>query len=112
MRLASENPRRGYSRVHGELGKLGYSIGRSTVRDVLKRHQVPPAPHRGRFGSTWREFLRHYRHQMLACDFFTVETLFLRTVYVLFFIELARRRVHLGGCTMHPASAWVAQQAR
>lgn len=112
LRLAHENPAWGYSRIHGELSKLGYSIGRSTVRDVLKRRGMPPAPQRARRGSTWRSFLRQHAPQMLACDFFTVETLFLRTVYVLFFIELDTRRVHLAGCTAHPTAAWVTQQAR
>jgi putative transposase len=54
----------------------------------------------------------HYKEQLLACDFFTVDTLFLRTVYVLFFIELSTRRVYLAGCTTQPTSAWVTQQAR
>ena len=87
-------------------------IGRSTVRDVLKRHGVPPAPARERQPSTWRAFLRRHQDQILACDFFTVDTLFLQTVFVLFFIELGTRRVHLAGCTAHPTAAWVAQQAR
>lgn len=112
LRLARENPRWGYSRIQGEVLKLGQTTGRSTVRDVLKRHQVPPVHHRVRHGTTWRAFLGHYRYQMLACDFFTVETLFLRTVYVLFFIELATRRVHIVGCTEHPTTEWVVPQAR
>jgi len=112
LRLARENPRRGYSRIHGELGKLGHTIGRSTVRDVLKRPQVPPAPHRRQRGSTWRSFLAQHSQQILACDFFTVETAFLQTLYVFFFIELGTRRVHLAGCTAHPTAAWVGQQAR
>jgi transposase InsO family protein len=112
VRLARENPSWGYSRIHGELGKLGHGLGRSTVRDVLTRQHVPPAPARRQKGSTWRQFLGHYRHQMLACDFFTVETAFLQTLYVFFFIELGTRRVHLAGCTAHPTAAWVVQQAR
>jgi hypothetical protein len=112
LRLARENPSWGYSRIHGELVKLGHSIGRSTVRDVLKRQQVPPAPHRRRTGSTWRSFLTHHGQQILACDFFTVETAFLQTLYVFFFIELGTRKVHLAGCTAHPTAAWVVQQAR
>ena len=112
LRLAQENPRWGYGKIHGELGKLGYTVGRSTVRDVLKRHRVPPAPERSRRGTTWRQFLAQQCSQMLACDFFTVETLGLRTLYVLFFIELETRRVHLAGCTAHPTTAWVTQQAR
>src|SRR5919202_5106580 len=112
LRFAEENPRWGYSRIHGELRKLGYTLSRSAVRDVLKRHRVPPAPERGRRGDSWRRFLAQHREQFLACDFFTVETLFLKTVYVLFFIELGTRRVHLAGCTTHPTAAWVTQQAR
>jgi transposase InsO family protein len=73
---------------------------------------VPPAPERRRRGSTWRAFLRRHQDQILACDFFTVETLVLKTVYVLFFIELGTRRVHLAGCTTNPTAAWVTQQAR
>jgi transposase InsO family protein len=112
LRLANENPRWGYSKLQGELLKLGYEIGRSTVRDLLKRHRVPPAPQRGQRGSSWHAFLEHYKQQMLACDFFTVETAWLQTLYVLFFLELGTRRVHVAGCTAHPTSAWVTQQAR
>ncbi len=112
LRLAKENPGWGYSKLQGELLKLGYDMGRSTIRDVLKRHQVPPAPQRTRQGSSWRTFLGHYKQQILACDFFTVETVWLQTLYVLFWIELGSRRVHLAGCTAEPTAAWVTQQAR
>jgi transposase InsO family protein len=112
LRLARENPRWGYKRIHGELHKLGVTIGASTVRAILARQHIPPAPERARRGSTWRQFLAQHAHQMLACDFFTLETTWLQTVYVLFFIELGSRRVHLAGCTAHPTSAWVTQQAR
>jgi hypothetical protein len=110
--LARENPAWGYSRVQGELAKLDYAGGRSTVHDILKRQHVPPAPQRRQRGSTWRTFLAHHGQQILACDFFTVETAFLQTLYVFFFIELGTRRVHLAGCTAHPTAAWVVQQAR
>ncbi len=112
LRLAKENPRWGYSKLNGELLKLGYAIGRTTIRAVLKRKRVPPAPERSKQSSTWRTFLQHYQHEMLACDFFTVETAWLKTLYVLFFIELGTRRVHLAGCTASPTAAWVTQQAR
>ena len=92
--------------------KLGYEVGRSTIRDVLKRRRVPPAPIRAQQGTSWRTFLRHYQQQMLACDFFTVETVWLKTLYVLFFIELGSRRVQVAGCTDQPTAAWVTQQAR
>ena len=112
LRLAEENPAWGYLRIHGELVKLGYRSGCSTVRAVLRRHRVPPAPKRKRRASTWRSFPRHDRQELLATDCFTVDTLGLRTLYVLFFIHLGTRRIFLAGCTEHPTSAWVAQQAR
>ena len=111
LQLARENARWGYDRIEGELFKLGYRIDRSTIRNLLRRYRVPPAPKR-QPKSTWRTFLSHYQYQMVACDFFTVETLWLKTVYVLFFIELGTRRVHIAGCTERPTSNWVTQQAR
>ena len=111
LRLAGENVRWGYDRSEGELLKLGYSIDRSSIRNLLKRYRIPPSPKRHP-KSTWRTFLRHYQQHMLACDFFTVETLWLKTVYVLFFIELGTRRIHIAGCTEHPTSSRVTQQAR
>src|SRR5260370_31282944 len=110
LRLARENPRMGYDKIQGELLKLGYDLDPTSVRNVMRRHHVPPAPQRGR--SLWRSFLKHYRQQMLACDFFAIETIGLQTIYVLFFIEMGSRRVHLAGCTSAPDSAWVTQQAR
>jgi len=112
LRLAQENPRWGYSKIAGELLKLGYRVGRSTIRDVLKRQHVPTAPMRARHSSTWRAFLRQHQQHLLACDFFTVETLRLQTLYVFFFIEIGTRRVHLAGCTARPTALWVTQQAR
>jgi transposase InsO family protein len=87
-------------------------VGRSTVAAVLKRHQIPPAPTRGRRSTIWRQWYRHYRQQVLACDFFTQESLLLQTIFVLFFIEVRTRRVYLAGCTRQPTAAWVTQQAR
>jgi putative transposase len=81
------------------------------VKNVLKRAGIVPAPQR-RKNSNWRTFLRHYQQQMLACDFFTIETATLKTLYILFFIELGTRQVHLAGCTEHPNAVWVTQQAR
>jgi putative transposase len=111
LRLARENPRWGYRRIQGELGKLGHAISASAVRAALQRHRVPPAPQR-RGATTWRQFVQSHKDQLLACDFFTVETLWLTTLHVLFFIEVGTRRVHLAGCTAHPTAAWVTQQAR
>ena len=112
LRLARDNPTWGYRRIQGELTKLGHRLAHATVRAVLKRHGLPPAPERRRRGSSWRAFLSQHRDQLLACDFFTVETVFLKTIYALFFIELGTRRVHLAGCTAHPTAEWVTQQAR
>jgi transposase InsO family protein len=110
QRFARENPGWGYPRIAGELLKLGLRVSPSTVRRILLANGLGPAPRRS--GPSWRQFLRQQAATMLACDFFTVETLSLRRFYVLFFIELESRRVHLAGCTTNPTGAWVAQQAR
>jgi putative transposase len=110
LRFARENPRWGYSRIAGELLKLGLRASPSTVRRVLLAAGLEPAPRRA--GPSWRDFLRQQGASMLACDFFTVETIALRRFYVLFFIELGSRRVHLAGCTTNPTGDWVTQQAR
>ena len=110
LRLARENPRWGYQRIAGELRKLGVSVSPSTVRRLLVGAGLGPAPRRS--GPSWRAFLRSQAASIAACDFFTVETAFLRRYYVLFFIELQTRRVHLAGCSAHPSGRWVAQQAR
>lgn len=110
LRLARENPRWGYPRIAGELLKLGVRVSPSTVRRLLVAAGLTPAPRRS--GPSWREFLRQQAASMLACDFFTVETITLRRYYVLFFIELGSRRVHLAGCTTNPTGGWVTQQAR
>ena len=105
LRLARENPRWGYQRIAGECAKLGVTVSATSVRTILRRHRLGPAPRRG--GPTWTQFLRAQVGGVLACDFFTVETLTLRRYYVLFFIELGNRRVHLAGCTTNPSGAWV-----
>jgi putative transposase len=110
LRLARENPRWGYRRIAGELAGLGIGISATTVRRLLREAGLGPAGRRG--GLSWREFIRRQAQTMLACDFFTVETFALRRIYVLFFIELQSRRVHLAGLTESPNGAWVAQQAR
>jgi putative transposase len=109
LRLARENPRWGYIRIRGELLKLGVRVSATTIATLLRRHGLGPAPRRG---PTWSEFLRSQAAGMLACDFLTVETVRLKTLYVLVWIELATRRVHLAGATSTPDSAWVTQQAR
>lgn len=110
LRLAGENPGWGYRRIHGELVQMGIPLAPSSVWSVLKRHGIDPSPRRS--GPSWGEFLRAQAASMLACDFFTVETVLLRRLYVLFFIELDSRRVHLAGVTANPTGVWVTQQAR
>lgn len=110
VRLARENPRWGYLRIVGECRKLGVRLSATSVRRILRRHRIGPAPRRT--GPTWTAFLRAQAGGMIACDFLTVETVGLTRLYVLFFIELDRRRVHLAGITAHPAGAWVSQAAR
>jgi hypothetical protein len=110
VRLAVENPRWGYRRIQGELLKLDCRCSHGTVRNVLRRHGLLPAPRRGQ--RSWREFVRQHADQMLAVDFFTVETVWLQRLHVLFFLEVGSRCVHLAGCTASPTGAWVAQQAR
>ncbi len=110
VRLARENRAWGYGTIQGELPKVGHRVSRATIKRVLRRHDLPPAPRRGH--TTWRAFLAQHRDQVLACDCFTVDTLFLQRRYVLFFIELGTRRLHLAGCTAHPTAAWVTRQAR
>ena len=111
VRLAKENLRWGYFKIEGELTKLGVDVSLTTVRNVLSRKGIIPAP--VRFGSIgWKTMMTHYKEQLLACDFFVVESLFLKTYYCLFFIEIGTRRVHLAGISDHPNGQWVAQQAR
>jgi putative transposase len=100
----------GYQRIVGELKGLGIVVSATTVRKILREERLGPA---GRHkGPSWREFLRAQAKSIIAVDFFTVDTVWLQRMYVLFFIEVASRRVHFAGCTAHPDADWVTQQAR
>jgi hypothetical protein len=110
VRLATENPRWGYQRIRGELLRLGCRVSASSIARVLRANGLQPAPRPA--STTWRSFLRRQAAGIVACDFLTVDTVFLQRLYVLFFIQLHTRRVHLAGVTANPTGAWVTQQAR
>ena len=110
LRLGKENPTWGYRRIHGELATMGVRVGASTVCSILNRHGLDPAPRRS--GPSWAEFLRAQAKGIVACDFFSVDTVLLRRLYVLVFIELDTRLLYVTGVTAKPLYAWVTQQAR
>jgi hypothetical protein len=110
LRLARENPGWGYRRIQGELVGLGIRIAASTVWEILRREGIEPSPRR--LESSWKEFLRQQAASILECDVLTVDTVFLKRLYILFVIELQSRRVHLAGITANPDGPWVTQQAR
>ena len=103
-------PRWGHRRIEGELRKLGVTVSATAIRPLLRAHGLKPAPPRQ--GPSWKQFLACQASGILACDFFAVQTIRLRTLSVLFFIELSTREVHLAGVSAHPRSAGMAQQAR
>jgi putative transposase len=109
LRLARENPRWGYERIVGELAGVGVRVSATTVAKIVRQAGVSPAGARAQL--SWREFLRAQAGSIIACDF-TVETLWLGRLYVLFFLELGSRRVHVAGCTANPDGRWTEQQAR
>jgi putative transposase len=111
LRFARENPYWGYQRIVGEVKKaVGVSVSATSVRKALLEAGLQRAPERGH--SSWRTFLRQRSASVLACDFLTVETVFLQRIYILFFISLATRRIEFVACTANPDGRWVAQQTR
>ena len=110
LRLARENPRWGYLRIVGECRKLGVTVSATAVRKLLRRHRLGPTPRTT--GPSWSEFLKAQAAGTLSCDYFHIDTVTLRRLYVLFFIDLDRRMVYLAGVTAHPVGLWVTKQAR
>ncbi len=110
VRLARENPGWGYVRIAGELRKLGVAVSATSVRNILAEAGLPPAPQRDR--QSWRTFLQAHGESILACDFFTVDTVWLRRLYVLVFPSIGNRRIEYVACTRNPNTAWMLQQAR
>ncbi len=114
VRIARENRSWGYDRIVGALANLGYTVSDQTVGNILKRHGIPPAPER-KMTTTWKEFIRTHLDLLVATDFFTAEVWTLGglvTYYVLFFIHLGSRKVHIAGVTPHPTAPWMMQVAR
>lgn len=110
LRLDTENPDWGYRRIHGEMRRLGHRIAASTVWKILRNAGREPTPNRT--GPSWSEFIHSQAHAIVATDFFCVDTVTLRRLHVLFFIEIDTRRVHLAGITTNPTGPWTTQAAR
>jgi putative transposase len=114
LRMAKENRSWGYDRIVGALANMGYTVSDQTVGNILKQHGLAPAPERKKT-TTWKDFIRTHRELLVATDFFTAEvwTAFgLTTYYILFFIRISTREIHVAGLTPHPNEQWMAQVAR
>lgn len=114
VRMAVENSGWGYDRIVGALANLGYEISDQTIGNILKRHGIEPAPARKK-NTTWAEFVRRHRDLLVSTDFFTAEVWTLAgltTFYVLFFLRIKTREIHIAGMTPHPNESWMAQVAR
>jgi len=110
VRMARENPGWGYFRIRGEMLKLGHLVAATTIRSVLLRAGIPPAGRRSQL--SWKQFLAAHAETVVAADFFSLDTIFFKRLYVLIYVHLATRRVLLASCTAAPNQDWVAQQAK
>jgi hypothetical protein len=105
IRMARENPSWGYFRLRGELLKLGYPVAATSIRSALLAARIPPAPQRS--GMSWKQFLRAHAESVIAADFFSVDTIFFKRLYILFFVHMSTRRILAARCTSEPNEAWV-----
>ena len=110
VRMATENPGWGYFRIKGELLKLGHTAAATTIRSVLLGAGIPPSGRR--VGLTWKQFVEAHAQTLVAADFFSVDTIFFKRLYVLIYMHLATRRILVASCTANPNEAWMAQQSR
>jgi transposase InsO family protein len=114
LRMALENRSWGYTRIRGALGNLGHQVGRGTIANILREHGIEPAPERDRH-TRWSTFLKAHWECLTATDFLSVEVCTIKglvTYYILFFIDIASRSVHIAGITPHPDNRWMTQIAR
>jgi len=114
VRMAKENPTWGYDRIVGAMANLGFRLSDQTVANILRRHDIPPAPKRKQ-ATSWKDFIRAHKAILAATDFFTVEVLTLKglmTYYVLFFLHIESRKICVAGITRHPDQEWMEQMAR
>jgi hypothetical protein len=110
LRMATENPRWGHRRIHGELTRLGHKIFASTVWNILNRAGIDPAPRRSR--PAWKQFLTAQAEHIAAVDFPHVDTVNLTRLHALIMLEHGSRRAHLLGVTANPTGSWTTQAAR
>jgi len=110
IRMATENPAWGYFRIRGELLKVGYTVAATTIRSVLVGARIPPSGRRAKL--SWKQFLAAHAETLVAADFFSVDSVFFKRLYVLIYMHLASRRILMASCTSKPNEAWMIQQAR
>jgi len=110
IRMAKDNPGWGYCRIRGELLKVGDTVAATTIRSVLAAAGIPPSSRRAHL--SWKQFLAAHAQTLVVADFFSVDTIFFKRLYVLIYMHLATRRVLLASCTTEPNEDWVTQQAR